>query len=126
MTWYKIDMNGDSLRDGDFHKLCREFQRAFIAHGAPEDMALLAHAEPSNGHRRLFLTPGCASYVPRLLEGYRAADSTPPNGDGLTLVFGVPRIDFAGMAHSGDGMATGDMLPVPKPNGELPTSDRAN
>lgn len=104
-------MTVDRLRDGVFHRLCREFQQAFIANGAPNEMALFAQAEPSNGTRRVYFTPGCASYVRPLIEGYGGTPCTVPDDASLTLMFGVPGAEAAVTFSGGDGLA-GDNLPV--------------
>ncbi len=106
MAWYRVDMTVDRLRDGVFHRLCREFQQAFIANGAPHEMALFAQAQPSDGTRRVYFTPGCTAYVQRLIDGYGGMPCTAPEDGALTLMFGVPGAESAGFITGGDGANT--------------------
>lgn len=99
-------MTVDRLRDGVFHRLCREFQQAFIANGAPHEMALFAQAEPSDGTRRVYFTPGCTAYVQQLIEGYGGSPCTAPDDGGLTLMFGVPGAESVSFMSGGDGAST--------------------
>lgn len=106
-------MTEEKLRDGVFHRLCREFQQAFIANGAPNEMALFAQAEPLDGTRRVFFTPGCKTYVARLIEGYGGQPCKVPGSDSLTLMFGVPGVESVSFLSGGDGV-TLDRIPVPE------------
>ncbi|HEX7072340.1 MAG TPA: hypothetical protein VF190_16115 [Rhodothermales bacterium] len=108
MVWYRVDMTMESLRDGVFHRLCREFQQAFIANGAPLEMALYAQAEPSDGTRRVYFTPGCTTYVQTLIDGYGGTPCNVPDESALTLVFGVPGAEAVVFVAGGDGVAVGD------------------
>ena len=98
-------MTMDSVQNGAFHRLCREFQQAFIANGAPNEMALFAQTEPSDGARRVYFTPGCSSYVQPLIEGYGGTPCTVPDDTSLTLVFGVPGAESVVFLAGGDGVA---------------------
>ena len=113
MVWYRVDMTVDSLRDGAFHRLCREFQQAFIANGAPNEMALFAQAEPSDGTRRVYFTPGCTSYVQQLIDGYGGRPCATPDDGALTLMFGVPGAESVAFIPGGDGISV-DGVPVPE------------
>lgn len=113
-------MTMDSVRDGVFHRLCRQFQQAFIANGAPDEMALFAQAEPTDGTRRLYFTPGCTAYVRPLIEGHGGKPCTMPDDDAITLVFGVPGAESVAFVAGGDGMRVDDIdfptgvTPVPE------------
>lgn len=104
-------MTADRLQDGVFHRLCREFQQAFIANGAPNEMALFAQAEPSNGTRRVYFTPGCATYVRPLIEGYGGTPCSVPEEASLTLMFGVPGAESAIALSEREGLS-GDGMPL--------------
>lgn len=104
MKWYSVDVSVDRLREGMLHRLCRAFQRAFIANGAPDAMALFAEAVPSDGSRRMYFSPGSTSYVQPLIDECGGRPCDPPAESGLTLVFGVPGTEAA-MFSSGDGTA---------------------
>ena len=102
----------DSVQNGAFHRLCREFQQAFIAHGAPDEMALFAQTEPSDGARHVYFTPGCSTYVKPLIEDYGGMPCTLPDDASLTLVFGVPGAESVVFLSGGDGVA-GDGVAFP-------------
>jgi hypothetical protein len=125
MVWYRVDMTIESLRDGVFHRLCREFQQAFIANGAPHEMALFAQAVPSDGTRRVYFTPGCSTYVQPLIDGYGGTPCNVPEESALTLMFGVPGAESVVFVAGGDGVAVGD---ISYTNGvtRLPGADAAS
>lgn len=90
MAWYSIDMPESSVSDGVYHRLCREFQKAFISAGAPPELALFACRNSRPHRRRLYLSPLAASYVAELLQVYAAKPCRVPDADSVTLVYGVP------------------------------------
>ena len=89
MTWYQIDMPPTSLTDGAYHRLCRQFQKAFIDAGAPTDLALFARRD-STSVRRLYLSPPSWSYVPELIRHYKGRPCSIPDPATVTLIYGVP------------------------------------
>lgn len=103
MIWYRVDMTMERVQDGAFHRLCREFQQAFIANGAPNDMALFALAAPEDGTRRLYFSPGCAVYVKPLIDGHGGVPCDVPDDPAVTLMFGVPGARCASFSIVGDG-----------------------
>lgn len=90
MAWYSIDMPEQSVTDGGYHKLCREFQKAFIGAGAPPEMALFACRQVRAHGRRLYLSPSSPVYVPDLIQCYGAEPCSVPEPESVTLVYGVP------------------------------------
>lgn len=90
MAWYSIDMPETSVSDGVYHRFCREFQRAFIGAGAPPDLALFACRKKRPERRRLYLSPCAVSYLPELMQIYGAQPCGVPDGEAVTLVYGVP------------------------------------
>jgi len=115
MGWYRVDVSIDRLHDGVFHRLCRAFQRAFIAHGAPDEMALFAESALGDGSRRMYFSPGSTSYVGPLIEECGASPCDPPHETGLTLVFGVPGTEAGMLGASGDGAASEQPLELNDP-----------
>lgn len=89
MTWYSIDIPQTSLDDGAYHRLCRQFQKAFIGAGAPADFALFAQrrAVPA---RRLYLSPPSGVHVPDLIRHYKGRPCSAPEPSSVTLIYGVP------------------------------------
>jgi hypothetical protein len=90
MAWYSIDMPEVSVINGAYHRLCREFQKAFIGAGAPPELALFACRKSSAERRRLYLSPNAGDYVPHLMEDYGAEPCSVPDAGTVTLVYGVP------------------------------------
>lgn len=90
MAWYSIDMPEDSVTDGGYHRLCRQFQKAFISAGAPAELALFACRNGTSSGRRLYLTPSSPGYVPDLVQAYGAEPCDVPEAGTVTLVYGVP------------------------------------
>ena len=90
MAWYVIDIPEESMWDGDYHRFCREFQRAFIDSGAPPDLALFAQRDPSSHGRRLYLSPHSHGIIPDLMQTYEARPCISPDASTVTLVYGVP------------------------------------
>lgn len=87
-TWYVIEIEEAWLLGGTFHRLCRQFQHAYMAAGSPSDMALFAGHDVSNDGRRVFLTPASATHVTDLIESYQACPCEAPSPDHLTLLYG--------------------------------------
>lgn len=94
MSWFKVTITESCILGGTFHRLCREFQRAFIAAGAPADMALLAQTFVLGNTRDIFFSPGSVSYVADLIRVFDGRPCTGPDMMDVTMVYGVPGSDF--------------------------------
>lgn len=90
MAWYSIDLPEVSVNDGVYHRLCREFQKAFISASAPPELALFACRDAPIELRRLYMSPSAGSYVPDLIQEYDAQPCGTPDAASVTLVYGVP------------------------------------
>lgn len=121
MSWYCVDITEDSVLVGDYHRLCRKFQQAFIAAGAPPDMALFAQMALHNNVRKVYFSPGSVRFVKPLIEAYNGKACDGPEKTTVTLVFGVPdagRSLIAGTEAEYTGgfidsqPASEDMIPV--------------
>lgn len=89
MKWHSIYLSQVDIAAGNYHRICREFQKAFIAAGAPEEMALYVQTIPDNGSRTLYFSPGSAPYVRDLVQSYEGELTECPERDDVTLLFGV-------------------------------------
>jgi|GEM_PF-540803 len=90
MSWYCVDITEDSELGGDYHRLCRKFQQAFIAAGAPPDMALFAQITSQDSVRKVYFSPGSLRYVKPLIDAHQGKACVGPDRTTVTLVFGVP------------------------------------
>lgn len=90
MNWYAIDITESCMLGGAYHKLCRDFQHAFIAAGAPPEMALMAQRMRVDAARRVYISPESLPYVGELVEAYGGRPCSRPNVEEVTLVYGVP------------------------------------
>lgn len=122
MAWTRIDITEASLLGGTYHRLCRRFQQAFIAAGAPADMALFAQTFPVGETRTLFLTPASRAHLGDLhAQGEPCAA---PSAQDVTLVFGVPDAEqhlLGPLSLDADSAAGALRLPdVPLPEARLP------
>lgn len=90
MNWYCVDLSANCIAEGLYHRLCREFQKSFIAAGAPPEMALFAQTVPNDGRRKVYFSPGSVHYVNALIELLSGVPCKEPEQDVVTLVFGVP------------------------------------
>ncbi|HET6567558.1 MAG TPA: hypothetical protein VFG50_06300 [Rhodothermales bacterium] len=95
MMWYSVDITGKLVQDGDYHRLCRQFQQAFIAAGAPPEMALFAQMTFQDNVRKVYFSPGSVPYVRSLIESYHGDPCDCPESDNITLMFGVPNAGWA-------------------------------
>lgn len=115
MTWYCVDLSANSIAEGLYHRLCREFQKSFIAAGAPAEMALFAQTVPNEGCRKVYFSPGSVHYVNSLIELLSGAPCDEPDQDLITLVFGVPDAGaklFASTRVLDEQMPEGDWPPL--------------
>jgi hypothetical protein len=94
MTWFKTTITESCILGGAFHRLCREFQRAFISAGAPADMALFAQTMVLGDSREIYFSPGSVPYVAELVRLFDARPCSSPNIQDLTMVYGVPGSSF--------------------------------
>lgn len=92
-SWFKVSITESCVLGGHFHRLCRQFQRAFIAAGAPRDMALFADTYVLNDTRDVYFSPGCMRHVTDLLNVHNALPCRRPEGGQVTMVYGVPGAD---------------------------------
>lgn len=88
MVWTRIDITEACILGGTYHRLCRHFQKAFIAAGAPEDMALFAQTFCAGETRTLYLTPASHAHLTDVV--FDGKPCAPPPAHEVTLVFGVP------------------------------------
>lgn len=95
MTWYQVDITESCVLGGEYHRLCRQFQREFIGAGAPPDMALFAETIPLSDTRKVYFSPGSLPYVQSLIEAFGGQTCSCPNGTDVTLVYGVPDADLS-------------------------------
>ena len=89
-TWYCVEITEACVLGGTYHRLCRQFQQAFIACEAPADMALFAQTFPVDDTRYVYFSPGCVGQIRSLIESYEGRPCKPPSREEVTLVFGVP------------------------------------
>jgi hypothetical protein len=94
MTWFKATITESCILGGAFHRLCREFQRAFISAGAPADMALFAQTFVLGDSREIFFSPGSIPYVAELVRLFDGRPCAAPDVNDLTMVYGVPGSTF--------------------------------
>ncbi len=90
MSWYVIEISESCILGGTYHRLCRTFQHAFIAAGAPPEMALLARRAAFDEARRIYISPASVPYLGNLLEEFGGQPCDCPGREEVTLVYGVP------------------------------------
>lgn len=118
MAWYSIDMPEVSVNDGVYHRLCREFQKAFIGASAPPELAMFACRDAHPEQRRLYLSPSASSYVPDLIHEYGAEACGVPDAASVTLVYGVPgaksllSVSDTSLSAQGDTSAVYPLVPA--------------
>lgn len=89
MSWYCVEITEACVLGGDYHRLCRQFQRAFIQAGAPADMALFAQTAPEGDTRKVYFSPASIGFVRPEIESYGGFPCECPEERMVTLVFGV-------------------------------------
>lgn len=92
MTWYAIEITEACLLGGAYHRLCRAFQQAFIAAGAPADMALFAGRGAFDESRVVYLSPASVPILGELIAEYDGRPCDCPDAGLVTLVYGVPGV----------------------------------
>jgi hypothetical protein len=92
MSWYCVEISESCILGGRYHRLCRQFQHAFIAAGAPPEMAMLAERSTLEDTRRVYFSPGSAEFVEELIESYGGSRAERPEREDVILVYGVPGI----------------------------------
>lgn len=92
MSWHVIEISESCILGGAYHRFCRAFQHAFIAAGAPSDMALLARRTGLDETRQVYVSPASLPYLGSLLEEYEGRPCECPYSDDVTLVYGVPGV----------------------------------
>jgi len=93
--WFSVDITGKLAQGGDYHRLCRQFQQAFIAAGAPPEMALFAELTLQDNVRKIYFSPGSVQYVRTLIEEYGGNPCDSPASESVTMMFGVPDAGWA-------------------------------
>lgn len=92
-SWYQIDIDESWLSAGRLHRLCRQFQRAYIRAGAPAEMALFALRDTCNTSRCLYVSPAARTHAADLLDAYAARPCSRPAIEHLTLLYGPPDVE---------------------------------
>lgn len=93
MGWHAIEITESRILGGDFHRLCRDFQRRFISAGAPEEMALFVKRGAFDDARTVYVSPAGSALLHDLIESYGGRTCDEPACDDVTLVYGVPGAD---------------------------------
>jgi hypothetical protein len=101
MSWYVVEINEPALLGGSYHRLCRQFQQAFIAASAPGEMAMFVQSTQGDV-RRVFLSPGSLQYIANLVEDYEGRSCSPPDIGSVILVYGTPEA-FSQLTVSSSG-----------------------
>lgn len=91
--WHKLTVTDSSGPEGPFRSLCREFQRCFIAAGAPEEMALFTRSDRAGDAHDVYLSPGSFPHADELVRQYGGQPCAPPYPGSVTMVYGVPGAD---------------------------------
>lgn len=107
-SWFKVTITESLVLGGLFHRLCREFQRAFMSAGAPADMALFAQTYVLGDSRDIYFSPGSLPYVAELIRVYDGHPCREPELGQVTMVYGVPGAD----AHLLEGPSSSNGQPV--------------
>lgn len=94
-SWFKVTITESCILGGLFHRLCREYQRAFIAAGAPADMALFAQTYVLGDSREIYFSPGSMPYVAELVNIHGGRPCAEPDLSQVTMVYGVPGADVS-------------------------------
>lgn len=92
-SWSKVTITESCVLGGTFHSLCRDFQRAFIAAGAPDSMALYAQTYVLEDSRDIYFSPGSYPYVEELIRLHNGTPCSAPRPTEVTMVYGVPDAD---------------------------------
>lgn len=92
-SWFKVTITEACILGGLFHRLCREFQRAFMSAGAPADMALFAQTYVLGDSREIYFSPGSMPYVAELVNIHGGRPCAEPSHSQVTMVYGVPGAD---------------------------------
>jgi hypothetical protein len=117
MSWYSIEISEACILGGAYHRLCRAFQHAFIAAGAPPEMALLAQRVGLGESRRVYISPASVPYLGTLIEEYDGRPCARPQLDEVTLVYGVPGVKARLLGDAADPAAEARPEPAPAVEG---------
>ncbi len=105
--WIRVTLNDRRVLGGSFHRLCRGFQQAFIAAGAPRGMAMFAIVD--GDQRSVYFSPESLHHVQDLVDDHDGEPCDAPDTRDLTMIFGVPGADAdifgTSDAPAGDGAA---------------------
>lgn len=107
MAWTRIEITEAALLGGTYHRICRRFQHAFIAAGAPDGMALFAQTFSIGDTRTLYLTPASREHLGDLHAQGQPCPA--PAAQDVTLVFGVPGAERTLLAPFALGAPEGDV-----------------
>lgn len=92
-SWFQVTITEARVLGGVFHRLCRDFQRAFIDAGAPAEMALFVRTILMSDERIVYFSPGSVGYVSDLIRAHGGHPAEAPDERHVTLLFGVPDAD---------------------------------
>src|SRR5690625_300044 len=103
----RVTLNDKRVLGGSFHRLCRGFQQATIAAGAPRGMAMLAIVD--GDQRSVYFSPESLHHVQDPVDDHDGEPCDAPDTRDLTMIFGVPGADAdifgTSDAPAGDGAA---------------------
>lgn len=111
-SWFKVTVTESCVLGGLFHRLCREFQRAFIAAGAPVEMALFAQTYVLGDSRDIYFSPGSLPYVAELIRLHGGVSCSEPELGQVTMVYGVPGADAQLLTGHGAAHGTAHRVAV--------------
>ncbi|MFC1533629.1 hypothetical protein ACFL7M_09730 [Thermodesulfobacteriota bacterium] len=90
MSWHRILLTSDQVKEGEIKELQKKFREVFHEAGLPNEMALFAGLPLNSGERPFYLTPVCLKYANDLISHYSGSPCEKPKRGGLepSLVIG--------------------------------------
>lgn len=91
--WFEFLLNNQMIAKGMLAEIVAAFHRVFMAKSCPHDMALFTSGTTYDEEfkqitTRLYFSPACLRYYPRLPLHYAVTACETPGTEGLTLLVG--------------------------------------
>lgn len=88
--WYRIRLSRDEYEGGEVGVIRGAFQQIYIAHNAPEGMAMLGTDDADSGGYYVWFTPRSLPHARALVLAYSGVAERPPSVRRLDLLCGNP------------------------------------
>ncbi|MGB3477922.1 MAG: hypothetical protein WBB67_02045 [bacterium] len=88
MSWFKIHLTFEQVKNEVVLKIQNEFERLFTEHKGPEDAAMFDDLKPLTEGDTIYFSPGSTKFMMDIINQYLGEETEPPISSDVVLLVG--------------------------------------